>query len=163
MTDDATLVKRALAGDQRAFDVLYARHLPTALRVAAAKVGKADAEEVAQIAMTNALTKLASFSGASTFEAWLVRITQNAAFSELRKRKNRRETTVEDIDGAADDFLMHGADGHAYSGESEQAEEEIEQPAEVPTNRTNALRYQLIFLVLRRSCSCPRSHGRKQL
>ena len=131
--DDAALIKLALQrgpkGDA-AFAKLYEKYWPKALRVAASKVGKSDAEDVAMIAMTSVSKNLAKYSGTGSFEGWLVRITQNAAMDELRKRKNRRETAVEDIEGAADDFLLYGADGHAPGSETEPDEEVLEPVTE---------------------------------
>jgi RNA polymerase sigma-70 factor (ECF subfamily) len=57
MTSDEALVERTLAGDLSAFETLVERHRDVVYRVATRIVGEDDADDVAQDAALNALTR----------------------------------------------------------------------------------------------------------
>jgi RNA polymerase sigma-70 factor (ECF subfamily) len=85
---DAELVRRAVAGDMRAFEMLYRRHAP---RVHGAVwrlsgMNRARAEELTQEAFVRAWQKLASFRFESAFSTWLHRLAVNVALMDLRGR-----------------------------------------------------------------------------
>lgn len=58
---------------------------------------KEDAEEVLQDVFTTVYRKIDSFEGKSKFSSWLFRITVNAAYMKLRKRKQDRTVSWEDM------------------------------------------------------------------
>ena len=85
---DADLVRRAAAGDVRAFEALYRRH---AGRVHGAVwrlsgMNEARAEELTQEAFVRAWQKLGSFRFESAFTTWLHRLAVNVALMDLRAR-----------------------------------------------------------------------------
>ncbi len=93
---DTALVRRAAAGDTRAFEALYRRH---AARVHGAVwrlsgMNEARAEELTQEAFVRAWQKLGSFRFESAFSTWLHRLAVNVALMALRAREP--EDTVED-------------------------------------------------------------------
>ncbi|WP_440223918.1 RNA polymerase sigma factor [Dokdonella sp. MW10] len=95
-SDDVELVRRAAAGEMRAFEALYRRH---AGRVHGAVwrlsgMNEARAEELTQEAFVRAWQKLDSFRFESAFTTWLHRLAVNVALMELRSRDP--EDTVED-------------------------------------------------------------------
>jgi len=93
---DADLVRRAAAGDSRAFEALYRRH---AGRVHGAVwrlagMNEARAQELTQEAFVRAWQKLDSFRFESAFSTWLHRLAVNVALMDLRSRGP--ETALED-------------------------------------------------------------------
>ncbi len=86
--DDATLVARFRAGDEEAFDHLYRRHRDAAYRYALTLVGEAAlAEDAVQTAFLRAFQALTGSERAITFRPWLLRITRNVCWDELRRRR----------------------------------------------------------------------------
>jgi RNA polymerase sigma-70 factor (ECF subfamily) len=96
--DDATgadLVRRARAGDGRAFeDLARAAQAPLYRHVARIVGGQSDAEDVVQDALVSAWRSMASFEGGS-FRAWLFRIATNRAIDLIRARRRRGELPLE--------------------------------------------------------------------
>ena len=84
---DEVLVERTRSGDLGSFETLVERHRDVVYRVAARIVGAADAEDVAQDAFLRAFHRLSLFRGESSFRAWLLRITHNAALNALTRRR----------------------------------------------------------------------------
>lgn len=58
---------------------------------------KAQAEDVVQEALINALRGLADFEGRSQLKTWLRRITINAAISSLRKQNRLAEQPIDEL------------------------------------------------------------------
>ena len=80
--DDALLVSRFKAGDDRAFTEIVTRHQPKMFAVAFARLrNHADAEEIAQDTFIRAHRGLANFRGDSSLATWLHRITVNLALN----------------------------------------------------------------------------------
>jgi RNA polymerase sigma-70 factor, ECF subfamily len=85
---DAELVRRYVAGDPAAFSVLVARHERRVYNLAYRMLGREeDARDATQDAFLTALRKLSSFRGEAAFTTWLHRVTVNACYDILRKRK----------------------------------------------------------------------------
>jgi RNA polymerase sigma-70 factor, ECF subfamily len=79
-TDEAALLARLRAGDERAFEALVERHYPTMLAVARHHVSsRAVAEEVVQEAWLGVLNGLDRFEGRSSLRTWILRILVNTA------------------------------------------------------------------------------------
>jgi RNA polymerase sigma-70 factor (ECF subfamily) len=79
-TDEAALLARLRAGDERAFEALVERHYPTMLAVARHYVkSRAVAEEVVQEAWLGVLKGLDRFEGRSSLKTWILRILVNTA------------------------------------------------------------------------------------
>ena len=82
VTDDAAVVARLQAGDERAFEALIERYHPTMLAIARSHVRtRASAEEVVQDAWLAVLKGLDRFEGRSSLKTWVMRITQNIAMT----------------------------------------------------------------------------------
>jgi RNA polymerase sigma-70 factor (ECF subfamily) len=91
---DAILVRRFLAGDEKAFDEIVARHRSRMIQAAFPIVGnRPDAEEIAQDTFVRAWRGLAGFRGESALGSWLYRIARNLAKNRiahcLRRRRDR--------------------------------------------------------------------------
>src|SRR4029079_18428401 len=97
------LVRRAIGGDTRAFELLYRKHVGRVHGAILRLVGMnhARAEELTQEAFVRAWQKLSGFRFESAFSTWLYRLGVNTALMELRGRSDSKETDVEDLDLAA--------------------------------------------------------------
>lgn len=100
-----------LAGDDRAYGDLSDRafvarvtpHLPALVRVTAALVGQADAEDAAQEAIVRAWQALASLRDVEAFRSWLLRIAVNVCRDWHRGRFGTAQRLSAPLDGVADD------------------------------------------------------------
>ncbi len=93
---DESLVKKATAGETRAFDVLVLRHSKRLhLMLLQILRSEADAYDVAQDAFIKAFTSLRYFNGKSAFYTWLYSIALNHTRNFLRKRKRERTSSLD--------------------------------------------------------------------
>lgn len=84
--DDATLLRRHLAGDRDAFAQIFRRHRDRLWSVALRTLGNpADAADAVQDAMLSAVRSAPSFRGDAQVGTWLYRIVVNACVSRLRR------------------------------------------------------------------------------
>jgi RNA polymerase sigma-70 factor (ECF subfamily) len=87
-SDDAELVRRALARDDTAFRTIMERHNRRLYRIARGILrNDSEAEDVVQEAYVKAFTHLDGFRGESTLATWLSRITMNEALGRLRRER----------------------------------------------------------------------------
>ena len=87
-SEEAELVARLRAGDERAFEALVERHYATMLAVARGYVRtRAVAEEVVQEAWLGVLKGIDRFEGRSSLKTWIMRIVVNIAIT-----RGERET-----------------------------------------------------------------------
>ena len=89
---DATLIDRALAGDEWAYTYLYRAHRDRVRALVHRSARNADeTEDLVQLVFIKAFQGLAGFRGQAAFSTWLTRIAMNVRTSysrSLRKRKN---------------------------------------------------------------------------
>jgi len=87
---DETLVARAVAGDELAFEDLVRRYQARAYRLAARLTGNdGDAQDALQETFLQLYRNLGSFRGEARFSTWLFRIATNAALGVRRTRARR--------------------------------------------------------------------------
>lgn len=97
---DSQLLHRARAGDANAFDELVARHGRLVLSLARKITGhRQEAEDVAQETFLRFYRSLDRVDPDRPLEPWLVRLTINAARSQVARRPGRREETLSDNHG----------------------------------------------------------------
>lgn len=111
--DDAQLLERLLAGEQKAFKELVGTYQSAMRAVAYAIVGNRHADEVVQDAWLSVVRNLRGFEGRSSLKTWLLTITANSA--KNRYKQNRREVLLDDLPsphGTLDDDRFSSADGH---------------------------------------------------
>jgi len=111
--DDAQLLERLLAGEQRAFKELVSTYQSAMRAVAYAIVGSRHADEIVQDAWLSVVRDLIKNKGRSSLKTWLLTITANAA--KGRYKQNRREVLLDDIPsphGTIDDDRFSSGDGH---------------------------------------------------
>ncbi len=95
--DDIELMRRAAAGDPRAFHALIDRHAQRLFRLAASLVGNAtDAEDVLQETFIGAFRGSRSFEGRSSVRTWLTRILVTQAARWHRDRKRTRTQSMDE-------------------------------------------------------------------
>jgi RNA polymerase sigma-70 factor (ECF subfamily) len=96
---DEELVQRVREGDQRAMNVLVDRHHGVVFRSCAAILSDEDlAADASQNSFLKAFRAVDRFRGEAAFRTWLLAIAGNEARGLLRKVKQRREDTLEDVD-----------------------------------------------------------------
>jgi RNA polymerase sigma-70 factor (ECF subfamily) len=117
--DEAELLLLAQHGDLEAFNRVVLAHQTRAYNAALRILGDGEAAaDATQEAVISAYRNLRSYRGGS-FRAWLLRIVTNACYDELRRRKRRPTTPLEDLtaaepeDGAPqfEEWLASTADG----------------------------------------------------
>lgn len=95
---DRELIQEFRKGDQDSFEELVSRYSNKVFSLATRLTrNNEDAEEVLQDVFTTVHRKIARFEGKSSFSSWLYRVTVNAAFMKLRKRRQDQSVSLEDI------------------------------------------------------------------
>ncbi|NLV36595.1 MAG: sigma-70 family RNA polymerase sigma factor [Clostridiaceae bacterium] len=98
------LLKKAKAGDVAAFEELVENYQKKLFNLAYRIVGNPeDAADMVQEALIRIFRSIAKFKEQSSFSTWIYRITTNVCLDELRKRKNKKEFSL--------DQEIHGEDG----------------------------------------------------
>lgn len=92
------LIQRAANGDGAAFSELMAQHesrmYAVTLRMCA---NREDAQDCLQDAMLRIYRAIGSFKGQSAFSTWIYRITMNTCLDELRRRKSRNASSLDNL------------------------------------------------------------------
>jgi RNA polymerase sigma factor (sigma-70 family) len=100
--DDASVVRRVLAGDPMAFAFLMRRFNRRLYRLARAIMGDdSEAEDALQEAYLNAYRRLRQFRGEAALATWLSRLVVNECLGRKR-RSARRQNVIPMIPAAAD-------------------------------------------------------------
>jgi RNA polymerase sigma-70 factor (ECF subfamily) len=98
---DHLLVRRAQAGDRRAFDLLVLRYQHRLAKLIARYVrDHSEVMDVAQDSFIKAYRALPNFRGDSAFYTWLYRIAINTAKNHLVSRSRRTLESAADLDDA---------------------------------------------------------------
>src|SRR5205814_3805249 len=92
------LIKRAQEGDGAAFNQLVLAYRKRILGTIARLIGHPeDVEDVGQEVFLRLYFSLDQLRSAEVFEPWLYRLTSNAAYDYLRKRRRRQESRMSDL------------------------------------------------------------------
>jgi RNA polymerase sigma factor (sigma-70 family) len=120
MPDVSTWVCRCQAGDLEAFSALFKEYQQRVYSLAATILkDEAAADDVVQETFLAMFVKIGSYSGASSFETWLVAITVNCCRDRLRRRKVRRALSLDRLNPELlARFLGGGATGRCVVGAS---------------------------------------------
>ena len=98
MQIDFELVQLAQAGDDTAFTRLVNAYRKRILGTIARLIGKPeDVEDVGQEVFVRLYFSLGQLRSPEVFEPWLYRLTTNAAYDYLRKRRRRAESRMADL------------------------------------------------------------------
>lgn len=95
--NEPVLIQQAQQGDLDAFNMLVLAYQDRVYTQAYRIMGEpASAADAAQEAFITAYRRLETYRGGS-FRSWLLRITTNTCYDELRRRKRRPATSLEDL------------------------------------------------------------------
>ena len=96
--EESRLIQRAGEGDASAFNTLMEMHERRMYAVALRMCGNPeDAQDCLQEAMLRIYRAINSFKAQSSFSTWVYRITMNTCLDELRRRKNRPNTSLDGL------------------------------------------------------------------
>ncbi len=105
---DAELVRRAIKGDEPAFEEICERHRNMVFGVIRRMVRRQiDSEDLAQRVFVKVYFSLGKFNGKSRLSTWIYRIALNETFDYLRKLKNRRVFYEGDLGEGADSVMVN--------------------------------------------------------
>ena len=97
---DVELVARVRGGDEASFEELFNRHRRRVSLIASRFFRQREqVEEIVQESFTKAYFALSDFSNQqeASFAAWIARIAYNSCYDELRRRKRRPESAMDDV------------------------------------------------------------------
>jgi RNA polymerase sigma-70 factor (ECF subfamily) len=123
---DAELVEALSRGDADGAEQLVERYGGRTYRLALQITGRTqDAEEAVEEGLRTAIGMIHTFTGASTFESWIVRSVASVAYRRLRRR-GRGENEIR----LADVVPAHDGDGHLKPMDdwSNRIDEEVRRP-----------------------------------
>lgn len=96
--EESRLIQRAGQGDASAFNALMGMHERRMYAVALRMCGNPeDAQDCLQEAMLRIYRAINGFKAQSSFSTWVYRITMNTCLDELRRRKNRPNTSLDGL------------------------------------------------------------------
>ena len=98
LVDEEALIKGLINGCQQSCKTLV-EHYWNELNYLATRLlaDESVAKDCVQEAFIKAITKIESYKGLGTFKAWLHQIVVNEALTELRKKSNRKEESLEEL------------------------------------------------------------------
>ncbi len=96
--NEKLLLERAKKGEVEAFELLIERYQKKVFNIALKMLGNHDdASELAQEAFIKIYKSIKGFKEESSFSTWVYRIATNVCLDELRKRKNRKLTYLDEV------------------------------------------------------------------
>lgn len=120
--DETGLIKAAKKGDVNAYNRLVLHYQGMVYNVSYRIMGDPQsAEDATQEAFISAYKALNRFRGGS-FKSWLMRIATNACYDELRRRKRRPQSSLDELteDNESASFLQ--SPGESPEGKQQQME-----------------------------------------
>lgn len=98
LADDKQLIRRLLAGDERAFEAFFNAYFARVYRFALPRLnGDAEAaQEVVLSALTKAMRSLSEFRGESALFTWICQICRNEVVDHIRARRRSRHVVLID-------------------------------------------------------------------
>ena len=96
--DDASDVAAAAAGDVRAFERMYRRHVARIHSTAVRMLGAEEADDATQDVFVRAWQRLGQFRGDSAFGTWLFRLGVNVMLSRREVVATRQRRHVDDAE-----------------------------------------------------------------
>ena len=95
---DEELVLIVVGGDVECFEVLITRYQSRVFGMARKYFrNESDAEDVVQGIFTKTFQKLSSYKGTAPFEHWFMRLSLNACYDALRRKRNRPDQAISDM------------------------------------------------------------------
>ena len=140
---DAALVERAVAGDQKAFELLVIKYQRRVQRLIGRMVRDVDlVEDIAQETFIRAYRALAQFRGEAQFYTWLYRIAVNTAKKALMDLK-RNPTVSENAYKSDDDDETSPVENELTTSETPEAVLASKEIAEIINTAMESLPEEL--------------------
>ncbi|RIL07452.1 MAG: RNA polymerase subunit sigma [Proteobacteria bacterium] len=144
---DNVLVENLRKGCLESFEEIIKRYESKAFNLAMRFLrNQEDAEEVLQDVFSTVYTKIDGFRGQSAFSSWLYRITVNAAFMKLRKRKQHSTVALEDLTPAVRQICMERENLLPARSDSLTYSKELRDILEAAINRLPR-QYRAVFVL----------------
>lgn len=94
--DDVSLMLRVKSGDTEAFEILVERHQHRIVGTVAKMLGnEAEAEDIAQTVFIRVWKSAGRYERRAKFTTWLLTITRNLVFNEMRRRQRTKFVPLE--------------------------------------------------------------------
>jgi RNA polymerase sigma-70 factor (ECF subfamily) len=104
--EDAALIKRALAGDQKAYKRLRIKYHEAIYNLIYRMIrDKDEVEDLTQEAFIKAFTSLSSFNDEFAFSTWLYKIATNNCIDYIRRKKLQTFSIDKPIESRESDFI----------------------------------------------------------
>jgi RNA polymerase sigma-70 factor, ECF subfamily len=144
--DDVALMRRTKAGDLAAFEQLVVRHQHSVVGTAAKMLGSlAEAEDIGQQVFIRVWKSAGRYEPSAKFTTWLMTITRNLVFNEMRRRRRAQLVPMENDRSEV---------AHQYSDDEAPAPNEVLLDAELQQAIDTAIESlpenQRMAIVLRR-------------
>jgi RNA polymerase sigma-70 factor (ECF subfamily) len=94
---DGDLVRRTLAGEERAFEVLVHRHGRLVFRIIRGILPGAEVEDIAQEVFVKTYRSLGQLRSGFSLRPWLARLSTTVCYDYLRGRQRRKEVTFTEL------------------------------------------------------------------
>ncbi len=144
---DRDLVKLFRKGSIDSFNEIVSRYEAKVFNLAMSFTRNIeDAEEVLQDVFVTVFRKIDGFQGKSAFSSWLYRITVNAAFMKLRKRKQNQDVPMEEITPAMEKNWLERGDHLSTSGDRHAMNNELRETVFGAINRLPD-EYRIVFML----------------
>jgi RNA polymerase sigma-70 factor (ECF subfamily) len=86
---DEDLIRRVIAGEEAAFEMLYERYFRRVFRFVQKRLhSRADTEETVQEVFINIFSSIASFRGEAPFAAWVLGLTRRTIAGRFKKKQH---------------------------------------------------------------------------
>jgi len=145
-SDDAELVRRALARDGTAFRTIMERYNRRLYRIARGILrNDSEAEDVVQEAYVSAFAHLESFRGDSSLATWLSRITINEALGRLRRERPAVDLAVVETQRPEAQIIQFPQTGTSTDPERTMAQRQILELVERATDNLPEM-FRIVFV-----------------
>ena len=145
-SDDAELVRRALARDGTAFRTIMERYNRRLYRIARGILrNDSEAEDVVQEAYVSAFAHLQDFRGESSLATWLSRITINEALGRLRRDRPAVDLAVAEAQRSEAQIIQFPHTGASTDPERTMAQRQILQLVERATDNLPEM-FRIVFV-----------------
>ena len=136
-TEDRELIRRCIAGDDKAYRALLVRYQDMVFNYCKRMIrDPGQAEDIAQEAFVRTMTRLDRYDERYTFSAWIFKIATNLCIDHLRKSKRIAYSLDEDVGGSDGSYRREMASGEPDPADRLQAAEQMrmlnEAVAELP-------------------------------
>lgn len=144
--EDASLIKRALAGDQKAYKKLRFKYYEAIYNLIYRMIrDKDEVEDLTQEAFIKAFTSLSSFNDEFAFSTWLYKIATNNCIDYIRRKKLQTFSIDKPVESKESDFTYELPDS-TYEPDQELINRQRKKLLEDAINSLPAKYRQVIHL-----------------